>query len=165
MNKEITLTDLLDPEKFDLYKDELLAYFEKGGTWQDLLGYDDSLMDHNYAKAYNLLDSGDHIQAAQAFSFLTMVNPYNYDYWMGLGVAKQELKSFEEAIVSFTTAEAIAPENPIPHIQLAQCFAALEAKEEALNQLNQALDLSKKNPELKKFESLAKDLLQELQKK
>lgn len=162
MSEAISLTDLLNPENFDKYKDKLASYFGKGGTWQELLGYDDNLMQLQYQKAYDFYQNADYHNASAAFSFLTMINPYQYDYWMGLGSSKQSERHFEEAIVSFTAAEAMNPEEPAPHLQLAQCFYALNVLEETTNQLKLAIKIAGERPEFQEIRKMAISILTQL---
>lgn len=147
MGKRIKITELLDPDTFDQYKDELIAYFDKGGTWQELMGYDQGLMDRQYKIASDLYHQADYKNAAAVFSYLTTLNPYDYRFWMGLGFAKQSERLYEEAIVSYTAAGAIDPEQPLPYLHAAQCFYALQLKEMSLENLQKALEVAKSKPE------------------
>jgi type III secretion system low calcium response chaperone LcrH/SycD len=164
VTKQIKITDLLDQKKFNKHKDELLGYFEKGGTWKDLLGYDKNLMQTQYKIAYDFYQKADYKSAAAAFSYLTMLNPYEFTYWMGLGIVKQSDRLYEEAIVSYTAAEAMDPENPIPHLHLAQCFYALNLREEAAKHLQQAIDVAGERPEYQEARLKASTILKHLPK-
>ena len=164
MSGPIKITDLLDPKKFDKHKDQLFHYFEKGGTWQALLGYDVDVMQMQYKKAYDLYQKADFKNAADAFSYLTMLNPYDYNYWMGLGISKQSDRQYEEAIVSYTSATAMEPENPLPHLHLAQCFYALNVRESAVEHLNQAIQIAGSRPEYHEIRLKAQAILKHLPK-
>lgn len=162
MQKRIKITELLNPENFNKHKDELMTYFDKGGTWQELLGYEQNLMQSHYKKAYDLFNQADYKNAAAAFSYLTMLNPYEYHYWMGLGISKQSDRLYEEAIVSYTAAEAMDPENPLPHLHLAQCFYALNVRELAVKHLESAINISANRPEYQQIGQKASTILKHL---
>lgn len=164
MQKRIKITELLNPKNFDKHKDELMGYFEKGGTWQELLAYDQNLMQSQYKKAYDFFQKADYKSAASAFSYLTMLNPYEYNYWMGLGISKQSDRLYEEAIISYTAAEAMNPDNPLPHLHLAQCFYALNVRDEAVKHLHQAIEVSGERPEFQEVRLKASTILKHLPK-
>lgn len=155
MSKQIRISDLMNLETAKKYEPELMQYFSSGGTWKELLHYDDSVMESHYKIAYDFYLASDYQKAASAFSYLTLLNPYEFTYWMGLGVSKQADKAYEEAIVAYTVAGAIQA-SPLPHYHLAQCYYALEQKDLAKEHLTQCLDLAKNLPE-------HQDLLQRVQ--
>lgn len=164
MTRAIKITDLLDSNQFDQHKEELVHYFEKGGTWKELLHYDENLMQTQYQKAYDLYQKADYKSAAAVFSYLTVLNPYDYNYWMGLGIAKQSDRFYEEAIVSYTAAEAMNPENPLPHLHLAQCFYALNAHDQAVEHLKQAIAVAGDRPDYQEVRLKASTILKHLPK-
>jgi len=164
MVRTIKITDLLDKSQFGQYQDELIHYFERGGTWQDLLHYDDNVLQTQYQKGYELYHKADYKNAAAAFSYLTLLNPYNYNFWMGLGIAKQSERLYEEAIVSYTAAEAMDPEHPLPHLHLAQCYYALTLREKAVEQLQKAVSLAGESVEYNEVRLKAATILQHLPK-
>lgn len=147
MSESMKLGDLLKPETFQEHKEELLAYFRKGGTWHALLGYTDEVMEGYYAKAYALYQGADYQNANTAFFYLTTLNPYEYRYWMGLGLTQQRQGSYEEALVSYTCAEAVDPTHPMPHFHLAQCYHALQGNEPALKEIEEVLALTAEKAE------------------
>jgi type III secretion system low calcium response chaperone LcrH/SycD len=164
MAHTIKITDLLDKDQFTQHQEVLIHYFENGGTWQDLLHYDENVLQTQYQKAYDLYHKADYKNAAAAFSYLTVLNPYNYNFWMGLGIAKQSDRLYEEAIVSYTAAEAMDPQHPLPHLHLAQCFYALHVRDEAVKHLQQAVTLSAERTEYQEVRLKASTILQHLPK-
>ncbi len=164
MARTVKITDLLVSSKFDQHKEELTNYFEKGGTWKELLNYDENLLQTQYKKAYDLYQKADYKNAAAIFSYLTVLNPYEYNFWMGLGISKQSDRLYEEAIVSYTIAEAMDAENPLPHLHLAQCFYALQAREQAVEHLKRAIEVSGERPEYQEVRLKASTILKHLPK-
>jgi type III secretion system low calcium response chaperone LcrH/SycD len=164
MSSQIKITDLLDAKQFNKHKDKLLDYFNRGGTWKDLLGYDEALLKAQYKKAYELYQNADYKNAAAAFSFLTMLNPYEFNFWMGLGMSKQSERFFEEAVVSYTAAEAMEPDNPVPHLHLAQCYHAMNLKDESVEQLQETIHLAGDKAEHQEIKKIASTILNHLPK-
>ncbi|MEZ5315122.1 MAG: SycD/LcrH family type III secretion system chaperone [Chlamydiales bacterium] len=165
MNKKIETKELFNPNNIKKYEDDLVEYFGKGGTWQNLLGYDTDLMEVQYKKAYELLHHAQYKEAAAAFSYLTILNPYQYTYWMGLGIAKQNQQLYAEALTSYTAAEAIEPNNPIPHLNLSQCYYALELNEQAIRHLKFAIEIANDKSEYLEVLKKAQVILEYLTKK
>lgn len=164
MQRKIKISELLNPKTSDKHQAELMQYFEQGGTWQELLGFDFNTMAIQYKAAYELYQASDFKKAAAAFSYLTTVNPYEFTYWMGLGVSKQSDRAFEEAIVAFSVAEAILPSTPLPHLHLAQCYYAIQQKEKAISHLQQAIEVAGEYPEHQEIKQKAYVLLKNLPK-
>lgn len=162
MVKKIKVSELLDPKKAEKYQPELMHYFEQGGTWQELFGYDANTVAAQYKVAYDLFQAADYKNAAAAFSYLVTLNPYEYTYWMGLGVSKQSERLFEEAIVAYTMAEAIDPKNPLPHLYLAQCFYTLQQKDKTIEHLKQAITVAGKQEAFQEVRQKAEALLKSL---
>lgn len=164
MKKKIKFTNLLDPHVVEKYQPELLGYFEKGGTWKELLGYSDNLLATQYKTAYDLYQTADFKNASAAFSYLTMIDPYEYTYWMGLALSKQSDRQIEEAIVAYTVAEAIDPTQPIPHLHLAQCYWAITQKDLAIKHLRKTIKTAGKIPEHKEAKGKAEAILKKIPK-
>lgn len=163
-NKKIKIADLLNPNKFNHHKDDLLNYFEKGGTWQEFLGYDHNLLDAQHQIAFQFYQQADYKKAASAYSYLTVLNPYEYKFWMGLAISKQSDRLYEEAIVGFTMAEAIDPENPTPHLHLAQCYQALQLRDLVLRHLKKTVEVAGTRFEFAEIRKKAEILLNHFSK-
>jgi type III secretion system low calcium response chaperone LcrH/SycD len=164
MTDNIKISDLLNSKTFEKHQSELVRYFEDGGTWKELLSFDENTLATQYKIAYDLYQSAQFEKASAAFSYLTILNPYEFSYWMGLAVSKQSGRAYEEAIVAYTIADAIQPENPSPHLNLAQCFYALQQRDQTVEHLNQAIAVAGNHPEYRDIKRKATALLQNLPK-
>ncbi len=164
MSQKVKITDLLNPHNYDKYKDDLVRYFGNGGTWQSLLGYSEDVMMAQYKKAYDLFQNAEYKDAAACFTYLTTMNPYQYTYWMGLGISKQSENHYEEALVSYTAAEAIEPENPIPLLHLSQCYYALQLNDLAIESLERAIKTAGDKPEHAQARQKAQVILDHLKR-
>ncbi len=159
MGYEIKLDELMDLEKSKKHEPALRAYFEQGGTWQDLLKFDNNTMEAQYKVGFDLYQSADFKKAGGVFSYLTILNPYEEKYWMGLGLSKQSQKLFEEAVVAYLVVEAVTPQNPRPHLNLAQCFHALKESDDVKKHLKKAVALSAMKAEYQQINRDAQHLL------
>jgi len=130
----------LSPEaKKKLKNRELLKKeIAEGKTAQEIIGFTDATMAKFYGSAYRLFEYKRYKDAANAFLFLATLNPFNHDYWLGLGMATQMIQDYEAAIDAYELAAIADIENPIPYFYLAKCLFAIHDRESAL----QALDLA-----------------------
>lgn len=115
-------------------------YVEEGKTFQEIIGYEDATMEKFYAAAYRLFERGEFRQAADAFIFLTTLNPYTHKYWLGLGMAEQSTEEFEAALVAYAMAVMIQVSNPIPHFHSATCYYRMGDKNSAAQSLDLAIE-------------------------
>lgn len=114
----------------------------KGRTAQDILEFSNETMAKFYGAAYRLFEHRLYVDAANAFLFLVTLNPYNHDYWLGLGMATQLNGDFEAAIDAYEMAAISEIENPVPYFYLAKCLFAMHERDSALEALDLALEYS-----------------------
>lgn len=144
MSKTIPLQELLDPETLKKHEPALLKYLEEGGTWQEILGYDAEVMEDYYATAQTSYEEREYAVAIGGFQYLTLLNPYEYRHWFGLGCAQHAAGKFEEAIAAYTAAGAIELNNPFPELHIAQCLAALDLLSDAIARVEEVLPLARR---------------------
>ena len=113
-----------------------------GHTAQEILGFADESMNKFYHAAYQLFENQRYTDAANAFLFLVTLNPYHYDYWVGLGASTQRCGDYEAAIDSYEMAAICQIENPVPYFHLAKCLFAMHDRESALQAIELALEYS-----------------------
>ena len=112
----------------------------EGKSAQDIMGFTDETMAKFYGAAYRLFESRRYTDAANAFVFLVTLNPYNHDYWIGLGMSTQLFGDFEAAIDAYEMAAICDIQNPVPYFYLAKCLFAMHDRESALQALELAVD-------------------------
>ena len=117
---------------------QLKKELAKGKSAQEILGFTPETMHKFYQAAYRLFEGRHYVDAANAFLFLVTLNPYNPQYWLGLGMSTQLSGNYEDAIDAYELAAICELENPVPYFYLAKCLFAMHDRESAL----QALDLS-----------------------
>lgn len=155
MTEKIKLNDLLDPETFKKHEKDFAVFFENGGTWQELFQFDDNVMEAQYKVGYDLYEAKNYKDAADVFSYLITLNPYKYTYWMGMAGSRQGLNQFGEAIFGYSMAEAIDPAQPLPLLQMAECFEALGEKALAKENALKAITVAGANPQFRGVERAA----------
>ncbi len=117
---------------------QLKKELAKGKSAQEILGFSQETMAKFYKAAYRLFEGKHYVDAANAFLFLVTLNPYNHEYWLGLGMATQLSGNYEDAVDAYELAAICQLENPVPYFYLAKCLFAMHDRDSAL----QALDLA-----------------------
>lgn len=117
----------------------LRQHIQEGKSFQDILGYSDATMEKFYQAAYNLFQKQKFKEAAEAFTFLTTLNPEMHNYWLGLGMAEQRLEEFHGALLAYAMAMMSDVTNPVPHYHSANCYRALLDDANAIVSLDQAI--------------------------
>ncbi len=154
MEHEIKISELLDPEQGQEHLPALQDYFEKGGTWQMLLQLPDSHLQSQYANGYEFYQEGRYDEASEAFTSLTILNPYEPKYWFALGAARQFDGDAAEALQAFLLSSAIDEENPNPLLQAARCADELGRTGETFKLLDQAIALGRGE---RKYETIVRE--------
>lgn len=149
------LDKLRDPEL-------LRRKINEGKVLQEIIGYTAETMEKFYQIAFKLFQHQQYQEAGDAFIFLTTLNPYVYNYWLGLGMCEQLSNRFDGALIAYATAILIKVENPVPHYHSATCYEALNDYGNALASLELAVLYAGDNPEyaaIKKHAIQAKESL------
>lgn len=123
---------LQDP---DVFRQHIL----EGKSLQEILGFDDGKLEIFYQKASSLYGESRFQEAREAFTFLTTLNPFVANFWVGLGMAEQRLEEFNGALLAFAMAMMADSLSPLPHYHTALCYRSLGDPENALGSLDLAL--------------------------
>lgn len=143
--KEFTLSD---EAKVKLKNKKLLQEeLAQGKTAQEVIGFSNAAMAKFYGAAYRLFEHRRYPDAANAFLFLATLNPYNPDYWLGLGMATQMCQDYESAIDAYELAALSNISSPIPYFYLAKCLFAIHDRESALQALDLAIETAGEHEE------------------
>jgi len=135
---------------------------EEGVLIQDLMEFSGETMNKFYKAATSLITQKRYGDAANAFLFLVVLNPYHYDYWLGLGLAAQNCGEYEGAINAYEMAAICEIENPIPYFYLAKCLFAMHDRINALQAIDMAIEYAgeqQDNEELYEKALAAKELI------
>lgn len=143
----------------------LRQHIQEGKSFQELLGYSDETMEKFYQAAYNLFQKQKYKEAAEAFTFLTTLNPERHNYWLGLGMSEQILEEFHGALLAYAMAMMSDVTNPVPHYHSANCYRALLDDSNALISLEQAIQQAGDKDEHKQLLTAAISLKERLSRK
>jgi type III secretion system low calcium response chaperone LcrH/SycD len=131
--------------------DKIEALTEEGKTFKDLFNVSDEIMKLYYSCAYDLLQKDSYEKSAHAFLFLTMLDPYVYDYWMGLGFSQSKRDEFDKALKAYGMATLINIDHPAPYLFSAQCYQQIHDKENAMKSVEWAITTSEGKEEFQDF--------------
>ncbi|SCA64086.1 Uncharacterized protein SCG7086_BX_00080 [Chlamydiales bacterium SCGC AG-110-P3] len=137
------LEDFKIPEEaMDRLKDPevLKQYVAQGKTFQQIIGYSAETMERFYQGAYTLFQKCEYAQSADAFIFLTTLNPYVHNYWLGLGLAEIKNEEFDAALIALGMAGMIDAENPMSSFHSANCYNQLGSYETAVDMLDTTIE-------------------------
>lgn len=117
-----------------------------GKTFQEIIGYTSDQMVEFYEGAYNLFHLQEYEKSADAFVFLTTLNPYVHNYWLGLGMSEQLNEHHHAALLAYSMAILTDTNTPIPHYHSAKCYIEIDEKDNAIRSLETAKTLSSISP-------------------
>ncbi len=166
-NPEIFTDEVLDAidriatlhEKVAQDKKAFSEHISNGGTIQEFANVDNTTMDCLYQGARRLYDLKQLEAAADAFLFLTGLNPDTHVFWLGLANSEFDRKNYKEALSNYEKVLEKNPFDPSYHLALCQCYELLGQKDKAINTIHLALETLKDQPE---FEDWKQELEAEL---
>jgi type III secretion system low calcium response chaperone LcrH/SycD len=135
---EAALERLKDPAIIQRFIDEDQCF-------QDVVGFEQEVMDEFYRVAHRIFQEGRYYEAADAFVFLTTLNPYVYEYWLGLGMAEQLTEDYPSSLTAYAMAIANDDSNPLPYYHSAHCYYQMDDKEKALASLELAIEQARRD--------------------
>ena len=104
-------------------------------------------LDLLYSIAYAEIERKKYSDALPLFQLLTFHEVTQQTYWMGLGMAYQGVKDYKNALEAYSKAANLGLDNPYVHYKAAECYFALNQKDNALKALTCADRALKYNPE------------------
>lgn len=139
--------------KVDPKLKELETYFtnllkENGHNVEELMPtFSDDVKKGMYALAYYSYENGKYKEAVDIFRVMTLIEPQNPKYWLGLGAALQMLKEYSKALQAYAAAASIDTENPFHHYHAGECLLAMGQKQDAFEALESAEAAAKEESE------------------
>ncbi|MBB65011.1 MAG: hypothetical protein CMO81_08085 [Waddliaceae bacterium] len=100
-------------------------------------------LDAIHALARHCHRQSDFSRATDLYRILTIADPFEKDYWLGLGKAQQDLEDFSSAIKAYASACLLELENPTPHFHAAECYLSLGKFQDAAKALRAAENFGK----------------------
>lgn len=98
-----------------------------------------------YSLAYHLYENGKYFDSKQVFRFLSLSDPFDRRYWMGLGASYQMLKDFKEALECYSVAAVQEPNDPYVHLHAADCLFATGDTQKGVKTLESAIIAAEKS--------------------
>lgn len=112
---------------------------------QDLLGFSGDYLSKLFEQAVGLLQAHRFEEAVQGFEFLTKLNSYVPDFWIGLGLAHSSNEAYKPALLSFLTAQTMDPSRIDAYSYAIDCCIEMKDIAQAEAILLQALQYAKKH--------------------
>lgn len=86
-------------------------------------------------------------QALEVYERITRIDPYSAEAWYNIGLFELTKKNFQDALHAFDYALTIHPDDPNTIIHKAQTLSNLQLYNEAIDEFQQAVELSPDNIE------------------
>lgn len=128
-------------------------------TLKDVQGLSDDQMESIYALAYNAFRAGRHDEAHKLFVFLSLFDPFDPRFWLGLGACRFSMGDFDNAVDAYSMAGFIDELDPVAHLRCADCQLALGHTEDAISSLEIAVERATDKPDHQKTLERAEALI------
>jgi len=150
---------IIQDEALEKIHDEayMMKHLDAGTPLQDLLGFTDEATLEFYETAKNILEQKRYEDAMNAFSFLTAINPYMSDFWLGLGMSQQQKSQYEDALSSYNIATSLEGSKIFPYLIAAHCCMEIKDFDKALDIIGEADKYAQEHNEETDSEQLKKD--------
>jgi tetratricopeptide (TPR) repeat protein len=107
--------------------------------------YDLNFIDAYVLRGKTCNDIGDYKRANDNLKVASTLFPSNFDVWLHLGIANQNLDNDAKAVEYFNSAIKIKSDNVQGYIERSKCYLKLEKYDEALVDANKAVSMDSKN--------------------
>jgi len=140
-------------------KEILMKQLEEGKPLQELFGFTNEVTVEFYETAKNILEQKRFEDAINAFTFLTTLNPYISDFWLGLGMAQQRNNNYDEALFSYSVGFTLEGRKIFPYILAAQCCMEVKDFERAHEVIDMAAKYADEQAEEEDTKQLKEDAI------
>lgn len=131
-----------------------------GATVAEASGISQDTLESLYALAHGFYTSSNYHDAQVVFQALTLYNPSDYRFWLGLAGCRQAQDQYESAIEAYQMAGVAAQlKNPEPFFHAAHCLVKLGRREDAENALQGVLEIGAADPRYESVRQRAAALL------
>ncbi|MEF9999336.1 MAG: SycD/LcrH family type III secretion system chaperone [Comamonas sp.] len=110
---------------------QVLDLLSQGAGLGTIFGYTADEYEALYALGHDHYSQQRYLDAAKCFSFLMAHQSLEPRYMNAFAACMQMLKRYKEAIQYYSTASVLDLEDPLPTFHTAECFIALEMREQA----------------------------------
>lgn len=151
IGQAVSLTETLD------------TYFSNRPTFRQVLEITQEQMQQLGGAANALLQKKEYQKAADAFLFLTVLDPTQHSYWLNLGLAEELSGNYDNALHAFGMATLTDLSDPAGHIYAAECYTALDKFRSALDALQLAVGCGDSKEEFAAIRPQVLDLTKKIQ--
>jgi type III secretion system low calcium response chaperone LcrH/SycD len=120
-------------------------------------------MEEIYSEAYAFYQEDNYLEAATAFRWLVLLNPFVSKYWTGLAASLQLLEKYEKSLHAYAVSSLLENDNPFLHVHACECYMAMNQWDEAEKALDLAQLRAVNKPQYldlqREIDSLRKELL------
>lgn len=113
--------------------------------FQDVLGVSQEELSQLYEQAMGFLQTNRIDEAVLAFSFLTKMNSYAADFWIGLGVAQLINQEYQKAFEAFLMAITMDPSRYDCYAYAIECCNEMKNYAQAEAILREAVSYAKRH--------------------
>lgn len=154
----MTDSTMLDRSKIE----KVIEAFQRGVTFGQVLGVSKDELENLYALGRTLYAAKNFKDSKVVFQMLTIYNPNDERFWLGLAGSRQGLEDYEGAIDAYQLAAIRnGMKDPTPLLYAVRCMLKLNRKEDAVGGLEGIVLIGDESlPEVKKCHIQAKALLQ-----
>lgn len=114
--------------------------------FQDVLGITSEELSTLYEKAHAFLELNRFEEAQSSFAFLTKLNPFASDFWIGLGVSYLMQEQFMQAFDAFIMALTMEPDRYECYAYAIECCTQMRNFTQAEALVKQAVTYAKRHP-------------------
>lgn len=138
----VGLSDIIE-NKQELFYTQMMQ--EK--CFQEIAGVSDSSLEKMYQAAKSLYEQKNFSHSADAFGFLTILNPNRHAFWLGLANSEFYNQNYEPALFAYAFSSQVNPNDPFTHLFSCRCYEAIGEIANAVNALELALIVIKDQPQ------------------
>lgn len=143
---------------------EQQATLKRYESVKNILGMSDESAESLYSQAYLLYNTGKYKDAMQVFRLLTLIDPTESKYIMGLAACFHMMKEYRTASSSYALVSVLDPMNPIPYYHSSDCHLQTGDKISAMTMLELAIKRAGDKPEFSTLKQRAQITLEGLKK-
>ncbi len=125
---------------------DLDAILNRTKIFQDVLGISCEELTALYEQALNYLDSNRLEEAQGSFLFLTKINPFASDFWIGLGTCYLQHEEYTQAFDAFIMALTMDPTRYECYAYAIECCVKMKNFSQAEALLKQAVTYARRHP-------------------
>jgi len=144
----------------DEFTNDLMKFYEDGGTLKTLKDIPPDTMESIYSIAYNKFNAGQLDEANKIFQFLCLIDHYDARFFIGLGACRQRLHDYEMAAESYSFVTLVDVNNPVAPFHAGECYLQLGELEKAESAFFACGHLAAGRPEHAEMKARADHLLE-----